>query len=98
MDKPLIRASFVGRIMAEPKIKADKEAGNLSEGAKTALNKLAKEILYDYLRFRHIFRNVYGFKLNWDKMGYLVKALESTQKKFDNQINDFLEFLDEIKE
>jgi len=48
MDKPLIRASFVGRIMAEPKIKADKEAGNLSEGAKTALNKLAKEIVYDY--------------------------------------------------
>ena len=48
MDKPLIRASFVGKIMAEPKLKADKEAGNLSEGAKTALNKLAKEIVYDY--------------------------------------------------
>ena len=48
MAKPLIRASFVGKIMAEPKIKADKEAGNLSEGAKTALNKLAKEIVYDY--------------------------------------------------
>ena len=48
MDKPLIRASFVGKIMAEPKLKADKEAGNLSEGAKTALNKLAKEIVYGY--------------------------------------------------
>ena len=65
---------------------------------KRVINDDLKEILYDYLRFRHIFRNVYGFKLNWDKMGYLVKALESTQKKFDNQINDFFKFLDEINE
>lgn len=48
MNKPLIRASFVGKIMSEPKLKADKEAGNLSEGAKTALNKLAKELFYGY--------------------------------------------------
>jgi len=48
MTAPLIRASFVDNIMADPKLKADKEAGNLSEGAKTALNKLAKEIVYDY--------------------------------------------------
>ena len=48
MDKPLIRASFVGKIMTEPKLKADKEAGNLSEGAKTELNKLAKQIVYGY--------------------------------------------------
>lgn len=43
-----IRASFVGKIMAEPTLKADKEAGNLSKGAKTALNKLAKELFYGY--------------------------------------------------
>ncbi len=55
-----------------------------------------KEILYDYLRFRHIFRNVYGFKLNWDKIGHLVKSIESTQKKIDKQITNFLEFLDDI--
>jgi len=65
---------------------------------KSVINDDLKEILYDYLRFRHIFRNVYGFKLNWDKMGYLVKSLESTQKKVDNQINNFFEFLDKIKE
>jgi len=43
-----IRASFVGNIMADPVAKADKEAGNLSKGAKTALNSLAKELFYGY--------------------------------------------------
>ena len=43
-----IRASFVGKIMSEPTTKADKEAGNLSKGAKTALNGLAKELFYGY--------------------------------------------------
>ena len=57
-----------------------------------------KDILYDYLRFRHIFRNIYGFKLNWDKMGYLVKSIEKTQEKIDTQITNFLEFLDKINE
>jgi len=35
MDKPKFRASGVGHLMTEPKLKADKDAGNLSEGAKT---------------------------------------------------------------
>lgn len=36
-SKTLFRASSIGHIMAEPKAKADKEAGNLSEGALTHL-------------------------------------------------------------
>jgi len=48
MDKPLIRASFIGKIMSEPKSKSAKYANDVSEGAKTALNKLAKEIVYSY--------------------------------------------------
>ncbi len=35
MQKPKFRASGVGHLMTEPKLKADKDAGNLSEGAKT---------------------------------------------------------------
>ena len=31
----------------------------------------------------------YGFKLNWDKMGYLVKSIESTQKTANKQITEF---------
>lgn len=35
MEKPKFRASGNGHLMTEPKLKADIEAGNLSEGAKT---------------------------------------------------------------
>ncbi|TFG24635.1 MAG: hypothetical protein EU529_03830 [Promethearchaeota archaeon] len=56
-----------------------------------------KEILYDYLRFRHIFRNVYGFRLNWDKMGHLITTLKTTQKMLNMQITKFLEILSKIK-
>lgn len=55
-----------------------------------------KEELYDFLRFRHIFRNIYGFKLNWDKMENLVKGINSTQEKLNSQILNFLEFLDKV--
>lgn len=37
MESVLFRASSIGHIMTEPVSKADKEAGNLSEGAKTHL-------------------------------------------------------------
>ena len=33
--KPKFRCSGIGHLMTDPKLKADKEAGNLSEGAKT---------------------------------------------------------------
>lgn len=36
-DNTLFRCSALGNLMTEPKSKADKEAGNLSEGAKTHL-------------------------------------------------------------
>ena len=55
-----------------------------------------KDILYDFLRFRHIFRNIYGFKLNWGKMGHLVESIENTQRQVNKQITDFLEFLNKI--
>ena len=65
---------------------------------KPVIDEDLKDKLYDYLRFRHIFRNVYGFKLNWDKMGYLVKSIRNTQETIEKQITNFLEFLDKIKE
>lgn len=41
-----IRASKAGLLMTEPKLKADKEAGNLSEGAKTYIRELWIEKTY----------------------------------------------------
>jgi hypothetical protein len=48
MEKLLIRASKAYCIVTEPKLKADKEAGNLSETAKTYLNELWLEENYSY--------------------------------------------------
>ena len=70
---------------------------NIANIRKNVINEDLKEILYDYLRFRHIFRNVYGFKLNWDKMGHLVKSIESTHKTTNKQITEFLEFLEKMQ-
>jgi hypothetical protein len=44
----LLHPSSVGLLMTEPKSKAAKDAGELSEGAKTYLNTLAKEHVYGY--------------------------------------------------
>ena len=44
----LIHPSSIGKIMTEPKTKADKEAGELSVTAKTYLKSIAKKISYDY--------------------------------------------------
>ena len=44
----LIHPSSLGKIMTEPKTKAAKEAGELSETAKTYLTGLAKEQVYGY--------------------------------------------------
>lgn len=44
----LLHPSSIALIMTEPRLKVDKEAGNLSEGAKTYLNKLAKESVYQF--------------------------------------------------
>ena len=55
-----------------------------------------KNTLYDYMRFRHIFRNVYGFELNWDKMGHLVVSIDNAYKDFKSQIQKFLSFLDQV--
>jgi hypothetical protein len=63
---------------------------------KKVINDKLKAKLYDYLRFRHIFRNVYGFDLNWDKMNQLVCSMEKVYQDLKNQMMDFLKFLEEL--
>ena len=56
-----------------------------------------KVILSDYLRFRHIFRNVYGFQLDWDKLKHLVENLEENTLLFQKDISDFIIFLKKLE-
>lgn len=64
---------------------------------KQVINDNLKEKLYDYLRFRHIFRNVYGSKLNWEKMEHLIKGIDDVLRLFNSQINDFIKFLESFE-
>jgi hypothetical protein len=52
-------------------------------------------ILGEYLRFRHLFRNVYGFELEWERLQPLLKRLPAAWVAFQTDIRHFLVFLDE---
>jgi len=45
--------------------------------------------LKEYLRFRHLFRNIYGFELKWNRINYLCVEMEKVFNEFKNEINDF---------
>lgn len=52
--------------------------------------------LQQYLSFRHRFRNLYGYELEWAKMGELVQNMGAVFKRLKNSIEDFLDSLPDI--
>jgi hypothetical protein len=50
--------------------------------------------LQQYLAFRHRFRNLYGFELEWERMEELVRALPETLQELSAAINSFLALLE----
>jgi len=52
--------------------------------------------LQQYLSFRHRFRNLYGFELEWARMEGLIKNLGMTLKRVKNSIEDFLAILQSV--
>lgn len=54
--------------------------------------------LQQYLGFRHRFRNLYGYELEWARMEPLVKDLVPIFSEFKNNLETFLDLLPEIQE
>ncbi|MCL6448974.1 MAG: hypothetical protein K6U04_12640 [Armatimonadetes bacterium] len=50
--------------------------------------------LQQYLAFRHRFRNLYGFELEWERMEELVRALPETLQELSVAIDSFLALLE----
>lgn len=50
--------------------------------------------LEKYLRFRHIFRNVYGFELEWEFILALLDHLSEAWLAVEGDVERFLGFLD----
>ena len=46
--------------------------------------------LKEYLRFRHFFRNIYGFELKWNKIEPLCLNLEEVFNSLNQEICEFL--------
>lgn len=46
--------------------------------------------LEEYLRFRHVFRNLYGFELRWELIAPLVEAMRDDFHVTESQIEAFM--------
>jgi len=57
-----------------------------------------REKLKEYLRFRHLFRNIYGFELKWEILSPLAKSMPSIQKEFAQSITKFFGFMEEVRQ
>ena len=49
--------------------------------------------LDEYLAFRHLFRSIYGFELKGDRIDRLAERFELVSKKFVEEIEKFLGYL-----
>lgn len=54
--------------------------------------------LSEYLRFRHLFRHIYGFELNWERCRPLVRKLPEINREISESLDKFEDFLREINE
>jgi hypothetical protein len=50
--------------------------------------------LEEFLRFRHLFRNLYGFELEWSRLRALARRVPKAWRLFASDIERFLSFLD----
>jgi len=56
-----------------------------------------KEQLKEYLGFRHLFRNIYGIELKWDKLkDLLIRLRDSIWEEFRKEMGLFDSFLQEV--
>ncbi|RJX17455.1 MAG: hypothetical protein C4575_13125 [Desulforudis sp.] len=56
---------------------------------------LARE-LERYLSFRHRFRHLYGYELEWSRLEPLIEGLGDTLQLFDNALDRFLTVVSDI--
>ena len=49
--------------------------------------------LDEYMRFRHVFRNVYGYLLDWERLKPLLDRMDDVYVEFLREIGSFRAFL-----
>ena len=54
------------------------------------ISKALARSLQDYLGFRHLFRNLYSYRLEWEHMRNMVNACEETLRRLESELDLFL--------
>ncbi len=60
---------------------------------------ISKEIersLIEYLAFRHLVRNIYGFEIDSERLQRLIEESRTTFKIFKKEVTMFLDFLRKV--
>jgi len=60
------------------------------------LSKGLEREMEEYLKFRHLVRNIYGFELNEEKMIPLIKGIERIYIDFIEEMKKFISFLEDL--
>lgn len=58
------------------------------------LNRETARQFDEYLRFRHLFRNMYGFDLEWERCSKLLVEMPQAFARLQDQLDLFFHFLD----
>lgn len=92
MDKLLFRCHSIGALLSEPKLKADKEAGKLSETAKTLVESMWLKNNFGYREIITTDAMTKGLKLEQDSMALVQSVLKGAFRiKNRKQLsNDYL--------
>jgi len=53
-------------------------------------------LLEEYLKFRHLVRNIYGFQLDYKRFSHLVLDIDTAISEMVKQVNSFLNKMEEI--
>jgi hypothetical protein len=85
-----IRCSQIGSIMTEPKLKADKEAGNLSQTAKTYCENWLKEKLYTRFKDFSTKHTQKGIEVEGDAIRFIAEQMNlgmvfKNEERFENE-------------
>ena len=68
-------------------------ATNIETVRPAVLDCTTAQQLNEYLRFRHLFRNIYGFDLEWERCRELLRDLPAVFERLAQQLAAFDEFL-----
>ena len=67
-------------------------------GRPALLRETTAKSLQEYLGFRHVVRNVYGFELDIDKLAKLIEGYEQVWHDFQTDVNQFLDWLQKLQD